>query len=66
MPALVIKADADTGVFPSDAAAIDGALAAKDKTVLSMAGEHYFRQPEGARDALADEMAAWIMARFPG
>jgi dienelactone hydrolase len=66
VPALVINADADTGVFPSDAAAIAGALAAKDKTVLSMAGEHYFRQPEGARDALADRIAEWIAARFPG
>jgi dienelactone hydrolase len=65
VPALVINADADTGVFPSDAAAIAGALAATDKTVLSMAGEHYFRQPDGARDAVADEIAGWVAARFP-
>jgi hypothetical protein len=64
VPALVINADADTGVFPSDAAAIAGALAAADKTVLSMPGEHYFRQPEGGRDAVADRIAGWIADRF--
>jgi hypothetical protein len=66
VPALVINADADTGVFPSDAAAIAGALAAKDKTVLNLPGEHYFRQPEGARDAVADQIVTWLAARFPG
>ena len=65
VPSLVINADADTGVFPSDAEAIAGALASPDKTVMSMAGEHYFRQPAGARDAVADRIAAWIAERFP-
>jgi hypothetical protein len=64
VPSLVINADADTGVFPSDAAAIAAALAAEDKTVLSLPGEHYFRQPEGARDAVADCIAGWVGARF--
>jgi hypothetical protein len=64
VPALVISADADTGVFPSDAAAIAEALAARDKTVVSMEGEHYFRHPEGARDAVADRIAEWISDRF--
>jgi fermentation-respiration switch protein FrsA (DUF1100 family) len=64
VPSLVINADADTGVFPSDAEAIAGALASPDKTVMSMAGEHYFRQPAGARDAVADHIAGWIAERF--
>jgi pimeloyl-ACP methyl ester carboxylesterase len=64
VPSLVINADADTGVFPGDAAAIAAALAAPDKTVLSLAGEHYFRQPEGARDAVADCITGWIGDRF--
>src|SRR5262249_11999870 len=60
VPSLVINADADTGVFPSDAAAI----AAEDKTVLSLPGEHYSRQPEGARDTVADCITAWVADRF--
>jgi hypothetical protein len=29
-----------------------------------MAGEHYFRQPAGARDAVADRIVDWIAERF--
>lgn len=64
VPSLVIQADADSGVFPSDAAAIAGAIGAPDKTVLTLDGDHYFLQPSGARDAVADRVAGWIGERF--
>lgn len=47
-PALVINAEADTGVFPSDAQRIFAALAASDKTRASVDTDHYFTTP-GAR-----------------
>jgi len=63
MPALVIQATADSGVFPSDAAQIYGQIAAADKTRIDLPGDHYFRDPPDARDAVADAMAAWIADR---
>ncbi|MBS9533359.1 alpha/beta hydrolase [Mycobacterium sp. M1] len=62
-PALVINADADTGVFPSDAQRIFDALAGADKTLRSMHADHYFTTP-GARDAQADVVAEWIAQRW--
>jgi len=62
-PALVINATADTGVFPSDAAKIFGALAGTDKTSAEIDSDHYFQTP-GARDEQADTIAAWIGARW--
>lgn len=44
-PALVINADADTGVFPSDAQRIFDALAGADKTRASVDTDHYFTTP---------------------
>jgi hypothetical protein len=66
VPSLVVQADADSGVFPSDAAAIAGAIAAPDKTVVTLEGDHYFLQPVGARDVVADRIAAWIGDHFAG
>lgn len=63
VPSLVVNADADTGVFPSDARAILDSLAAPDKQVHELAADHYFANP-GARDELADLIAAWITERF--
>ncbi|WP_028658695.1 alpha/beta hydrolase [Nocardioides insulae] len=65
VPALVINPDGDTGVFPSDAARINDAIASTDKTRIDLPGDHYFLEPTGARDKVADEVAAWIKARFP-
>lgn len=63
VPALVINADRDTGVFPSDAARIFDALASADKTRCSIDTDHYFTTL-GARDEQADIIAEWIGARW--
>jgi hypothetical protein len=60
VPALVLQSDADTGVFPSDAQAIYDALAAEDKSIGFMTGDHYLTDPAGARDEAADRIAAWL------
>lgn len=62
-PALVINADADTGVFPSDARRLYSALAGADKTQVSIDTDHYFTTP-GARSEQADIIAGWISKRW--
>jgi pimeloyl-ACP methyl ester carboxylesterase len=62
-PALVINADQDTGVYPSDAHRIHDALAGTDKTLVSMDTDHYFTTP-GARSQQADTIAQWIAKRW--
>jgi pimeloyl-ACP methyl ester carboxylesterase len=62
-PALVINAEADTGVFPSDAQRIYDALASTDKTQYSIDTDHYFTTP-GARSEQADTIARWINKRW--
>jgi pimeloyl-ACP methyl ester carboxylesterase len=62
-PALIINAEQDTGVFPSDAQRICGALAGTDKTMRSIDSDHYFTTP-GARSELADLIAKWIGKRW--
>ena len=62
-PALVINADADTGVFPSDAQRIYDGLAATDKAQCSIDTDHYFSSP-GARTEQADTIAKWISKRW--
>ncbi len=62
-PALVINAEADTGVFPSDAQRIYDALAGTDKTQVSIDTDHYFTTP-GARTEQADTIAKWISKRW--
>ncbi|MGH9212942.1 MAG: alpha/beta hydrolase [Acidimicrobiales bacterium] len=64
VPALVVNGDADTGVFPSDAAVIHDAIAATDKERHDLHADHYFLDPDGARDDLADLVAAWVAQRF--
>jgi esterase/lipase len=59
VPALVVQSLADTGVFPSDAHAIHDALGSRDKTLELIAGDHYLEDP-GARDTVADLIAAWV------
>ncbi len=63
VPTLVIEAAGDTGVFPSDGDAIFDAVAAPDKTRVSLPGDHYFLQPEGARTVVADTIAQWVADR---
>ncbi|WP_199179302.1 alpha/beta hydrolase [Mycolicibacterium goodii] len=62
-PALVINADQDTGVYPSDAQRIFDALASTDKTLRSIDTDHYFTTP-GARSEQADTIARWIAKRW--
>ena len=62
-PALVINAEADTGVFPSDAQRIYDALAGTDKSRCSINTDHYFTTP-GARSEQADTIAKWIAKRW--
>lgn len=64
VPALVINADADTGVFPSDAQRLHDAIASTDKERYDLTGDHYFMEPAGARDAQADLVRDWIGKRF--
>jgi pimeloyl-ACP methyl ester carboxylesterase len=64
VPTLVINADADTGVFPSDASRIFAAIAAADKTARTVSGDHYFETPDGARDEVADLLVDWIRSRW--
>lgn len=63
-PALVINAEADTGVFPSDARRIHDGLAARDKSLRSVDTDHYFTTP-GARCEQADIITEWIAQRWP-
>lgn len=63
LPALVVHARADTGVYESDARAIFDALASSDRELHLLSGDHYFTEPAGARDAVADLIADWVAAR---
>jgi hypothetical protein len=63
LPGLVVQADSDTGVFPSDAAGIHNGLGSSDKQILTLEGDHYFLNPGNARDNLADTIAAWVTER---
>jgi pimeloyl-ACP methyl ester carboxylesterase len=64
VPALVLQADADTGVFPSDAAAIAVALASADKVQHTVPGDHYLLKPATAREDTADLIHDWVGGRF--
>lgn len=63
VPALVVQARADTGVFPSDARAIFDTLGSADKELVELPGDHYFRGPGSPRGALADALADWVAQR---
>ena len=62
VPSLVIDADGDSGVFPSDTQAIVESLGSKDLTTLTISGDHYLRDRENARDEVADVIVDWIQA----
>lgn len=63
VPTLLIEAKGDSGVFPTDGKAILEAVAATDKTRRALDGDHYFLQPQGARDLVADTISEWVSAR---
>jgi pimeloyl-ACP methyl ester carboxylesterase len=62
-PALVMNAEQDTGVYPSDAQRIYEALASTDKSHCEIDTDHYFTTP-GARSEQADTIAKWITKRW--
>jgi pimeloyl-ACP methyl ester carboxylesterase len=63
LPSLVVQGMADTGVFPSDARKIFGAIGSADKTLELITGAHYFEDSRAERDAMADLLAAWVEAK---
>jgi alpha-beta hydrolase superfamily lysophospholipase len=63
LPTLVVQPDADSGVFPSDAQGLYDGAATSDKEFVTLPGDHYFVGPEGARDTVANTLAAWLSAR---
>lgn len=65
VPAFVVNPDGDTGVFPSDAEALYNAIGSADKQRRDLPGDHYFLEPAGARDTVAQVMSDWIAERFP-
>ncbi len=60
VPSLVVQSTGDRGVFPSDAHAIHDELAAADKQLEWLPGEHYFE--DGGRDDVADLISGWVEA----
>lgn len=62
-PSLVIQSTADAGVYPSDARAIHENVAATDKELHLVPGDHYLVAPTTARDDTADLIGAWVRAR---
>ncbi len=63
VPALVIQARGDAGVFPSDAHAIVEGLGTTDKQLVELPGDHYFRGPGEPRERVADTIARWVSER---
>ena len=60
VPSLLVQSLGDTGIFPSDARALHDAMAAEDKEVHLVPGDHYFA---GGGDETADLLAGWLAAR---
>lgn len=60
VPSLVVHATADECVYDSDARAIFGALAARDKTLEFIKDSHYL---PGSRPQAADLIDAWVRER---
>jgi hypothetical protein len=63
LPSLVIQSTGDTGIFPSDTQRIFDALAAPDKELHMIEGDHYLMSPPGAREGVADLIAGWVKKR---
>jgi len=63
LPALVIQARADQGVFLSDATKMFNAVGSKDKTLELIPGNHYLEDGPEYRHRAAQMIADWIKAR---
>ena len=68
VPALVIDADADTGIFPSDTAQIVAALRQRPDAppvdTHTVAADHYLLEPPDARAQAADLITDWIRVQL--
>jgi pimeloyl-ACP methyl ester carboxylesterase len=64
VPSLVVQSTADMGVFPSDARAIYGALAARDKRLELVPGAHYFEDSQSNRRAVVELMVEWLRGKL--
>ena len=58
-PSLVVQSTADQGCYPSDARAICDDIAAEDKRLEMVPGDHYLSNPDD-RAAVADLIADWL------
>jgi pimeloyl-ACP methyl ester carboxylesterase len=63
IPSLVVQSLSDQGCFPSDAQALFGAVAAADKTLEWVPGDHYLRDSPELRDDVADLLVDWARSR---
>ncbi|HEX5188804.1 MAG TPA: alpha/beta hydrolase [Streptosporangiaceae bacterium] len=63
VPALVVHATADTGVFESDARALFDAIGAAGKRLELINADHYLLEPVGARTEAADLIASWVASQ---
>lgn len=63
LPTLLVQPSADNGVFPAQAREIFAAVPADDKQFATISGDHYFQQPDGARDEVSDLIAGWVGER---
>ncbi|HJL83758.1 MAG TPA: hypothetical protein QGF43_07655, partial [Acidimicrobiales bacterium] len=64
VPSLVIQSLADTGEFTSDAQMIFDGLAAADKQLEWVTGDHYLQDPTDARDDVAGMVHDRVTARL--
>lgn len=70
VPVLMVHAEKDKEIHPSEAAAIAGAIASEDRTVITLEGaSHYFEPPVGSKEApdverLMDIVVPWLEERL--
>jgi pimeloyl-ACP methyl ester carboxylesterase len=60
VPALVVHATADAGVYECDARVLFDAIGAADKRLEFIRADHYLLEPQGSRTQAADLIAAWV------
>jgi pimeloyl-ACP methyl ester carboxylesterase len=69
VPSLVISFDGDNAIFPADAKRAFDLLAAADKSMVRVAGDHYGfsvgTQDRRGATLATDALVAWLRARFP-
>lgn len=63
VPSLVVQSMADSGVFPVDAHTLHDNLAAEDKKLEFIPGDHYLQKPGNAREVVGDLVAGWLQDR---